>query len=56
LKKKEKISDYDLFSTETKSLEKSENFLDNGCCKDGLKINKRILVKEDGRYLIYYDF
>jgi hypothetical protein len=25
-------------------------------CKDGLNLNKRVTKKDDGRYLIYYNF
>lgn len=25
-------------------------------CKEDLNLNKRVIIKNDGRYLIYYDF
>ena len=25
-------------------------------CKEDLNLNKRVIIKDDGRYLIYYDF
>ncbi len=30
--------------------------LENKGCKGGLNLNKRVIKKDDGRYLIYYDF
>jgi hypothetical protein len=36
-------------SNESKILGKKE-------CKGGLNLNKRVIKKDDGRYLIYYDF
>jgi hypothetical protein len=36
-------------SNESKILENKE-------CECGLNLNKRVIKKDDGRYLIYYDF
>lgn len=38
-----------------KLLDKSKIFVDKKCIGD-LNLKKRVVIKDDGRYLIYYDF
>jgi len=38
-----------------RSSSKNKSLLDRECEKD-LNLRKRVIIKNDGRYLIYYDF
>jgi hypothetical protein len=48
-KKSRKISGKEKQSDKIKALKEKE-------CKKSLDLNKRVIKKDDGRYLIYYDF
>ena len=48
-KKSRKISGKEKQSDKIKALKDKE-------CKKSLDLNKRVIKKDDGRYLIYYDF
>ena len=38
-----------------KQSNKNETLTDKEC-REGLSLKKRVIIKNDGRYLIYYDF
>ncbi len=49
------IKSNDTKNSRGKESNKSEILMDRECRK-GLSLKKRVIIKSDGRYLIYYDF
>jgi len=54
-KKRRKISGSSFSNGISKSSSKNKSSMDRKCEKD-LNLRKRVIIKNDGRYLIYYSF
>ena len=54
-KRREKAGSSSTKNKRSKPSNKNE-FSASRKCKEDLNLNKRVIIKDDGRYLIYYDF